>query len=276
MLNIPNYKNREYLFSNYVTKNKSMSIIADENNTKRKTIEYWITKFNIKKYHGGFKYTINEAKVKLSPEMAYIIGFVITDGHLNKKVNAIHISLIDKDVLEVILDYLECDKSIIKQKKTYVTNKVYELYLGNKVLFNFLNTYIPRGSKTFIVDIPIFKIEILNIMLLRGLIDGDGTIEFKRLKNGRLRIGIASKVAVTSYIKLIKVLYPNKNVRVYKRTVTSGKSFWSCECSFSLEDAVLLYEPYGHMALQRKRNIVKNVVDDIVRTYKMINYKKWR
>lgn len=129
---------------------------------------------------------------KLTPELLYLLGLLITDGHIaktKKKKYKILLFTSYKEELDLILELIRkifAYNAFVREKK-YGFNKRtnYEIHICSKELvYYFKNTFgIPSGAKSKTVVIPkiIFKINKSNkVSFIRGVIDGDGTVTAKR------------------------------------------------------------------------------------------------
>ena len=116
-----------------------------------------------------------KTKLKWSPNFAYAIGLIATDGNLNK--DGRHISLTSKD-----LELIEKFKTSINSKagifKTCRNNekekRYYTVSISDKPFFNFLNKIglTPAKSKT-IQKVKVPKKYFIDF--IRGVFDGDGS-----------------------------------------------------------------------------------------------------
>lgn len=158
-----------------------------------------------RKYFGTWNNTLKEAgfKVKkfqkpiipekLTPELSYFLGLLVTDGHIvfNKiGIKTYKILLFTSyeeehnlisSLIKKIFDYIPS----IRQKK-YGFNKRYnyEIYISSKLLVEYFikNFQIPAGAKSNIVRVPeiFFVAKKSNTSaFLRGVIDGDGSVSSK-------------------------------------------------------------------------------------------------
>lgn len=109
-------------------------------------------------------------------ETYYWIGFLLADGHFNKKNNRIHLSIHKKDIVQIqrFSDFIE-GKCVIKNDRNCVlvaaSNKQIVPLIKQKFDINNNKSHIPP-------NIEIFKKmeDELFLSLLIGYIDGDGNI----------------------------------------------------------------------------------------------------
>jgi len=114
-------------------------------------------------------------KIKWSPDLAYVVGLITTDGNLS--IDGRHIEFTSKDgqLVKTFKKYLNL-KVKIRTKSSGYSNKRYpHIQFGDVVLYRWLLKIglTPHKSKT------ISSLEIPNryfFDFLRGCFDGDGTI----------------------------------------------------------------------------------------------------
>ena len=117
---------------------------------------------------------------KWSPEMAYVLGLIITDGCISKH-GKILISINDKDLLEVVKTALGAGHPIRQskhQKGLYVFTFAREKLIAD---LNKLGVFPKKSHNVRFPDVP----NLYLIDFIRGVFDGDGSIFFEKrsLKN---------------------------------------------------------------------------------------------
>lgn len=127
----------------------------------------------------------------ITPDFAYFIGLVITDGHIqDKELKSGHAyktmlftSFVEeKDMLLVLIKSLFGYIAFTREKFYGFNKKInYEFHINPKNLVKYLQSLgIPAGSKSFIARVPKEIMNANNVIkssFLRGVIDGDGTIK---------------------------------------------------------------------------------------------------
>jgi hypothetical protein len=117
---------------------------------------------------------LGKVKIKWSPEFAYAIGLITTDGCLSS--DGRHIDFTSKD-LEMINNFIRALKLNIKiGSKTASSSEAryFRVQFGDKIFYDFLISIgiTPRKSKTIgVVKIP----QKYFFDFLRGCLDGDGS-----------------------------------------------------------------------------------------------------
>lgn len=112
-----------------------------------------------------------------SPEKAYIIGLLITDGYVIENRNYFGIDLTDEDAIKFIADYINIKYTIIPPKGKAVLNK-YRIVVYGENYIEQLIRYGITGNKTFTTNgCKLDKNEKKYLpYIIRGVIDGDGWI----------------------------------------------------------------------------------------------------
>ncbi len=179
---------------------------------------------NYNKTHGTFrnyKYNYNLTFFnKLTPDSAYILGLLYSDGNMHKDKNQFSIGLQEKDksILQKI-SILLCNED----KLTKVTNNtafeykcqdIYRLIINQKEMYQDLLSWglYPNKSLTLSPDERL----LLNRDFWRGCIDGDGTLSFD--KNGRFTLGfVGSEQMVTSFKKYCEYVLNDNIISVIEK-----------------------------------------------------------
>lgn len=131
---------------------------------------------------------------------AYFLGLLITDGYVNEDRNYIQLDLTDKDVIEYLSEYINCDYISIKPKNNVQKTK-YRITLYGEEFVNQARRYGLNNDKTYSYSgFNVLPSEMKFIPdLIRGIIDGDGWIR----KDGE-EFFICS--ASMDFIKWVKVI----------------------------------------------------------------------
>lgn len=115
----------------------------------------------------------NKIKIRWSPEFAYAIGLLTTDGCLSKDGRHIDLTSKDKDQLENFLKCLKINNKI-SNKHSSLGKKYLRVQIGDVNFYNFLLTIGLMPRKTKIIN----EVKIPDkyfFDFLRGHFDGDGT-----------------------------------------------------------------------------------------------------
>ncbi|MBI2409972.1 hypothetical protein HYV30_02945 [Candidatus Kaiserbacteria bacterium] len=112
-------------------------------------------------------------EVVWSPELAYAVGLIATDGSLSKTGRHINLTSKDRSQLKTFLRCIDREKVRITKKRGFYRKWITHVQVGDVVLYRFLLSIglAPNKTKTIgILDVPdryIFD-------FLRGHHDGDG------------------------------------------------------------------------------------------------------
>lgn len=132
----------------------------------------------------------------------YLLGLFITDGNISLKPNSDYgeasITSIDLEVLEKIRALVKSDLLLAKKKDS----NCYRLRINNKPIVDWLRKFGVVPNKTIIVEFPnIPKVYLPD--LIRGLIDGDGSIGCYNNKP-MIRFDSASLSLITGVSNVLK------------------------------------------------------------------------
>ena len=187
---------KEKLKELYYKQNKSLEDIAKEFGTSRQNILKIMKKYGlirrtqskarieaIKK--GKFeKFEYHEINEKFfsewSPEMAWVLGLLFTDGTIGKTRVAIH--SIDLDLIEKIKKFLNSSNPIAKRPQSYDKSKhIYEFGFYRENMRGDLNKLGLHERKSLNMIFPNIPEEYTR-HFIRGCWDGDGSIFFDKDK----------------------------------------------------------------------------------------------
>lgn len=143
-----------------------------------------------------------------TPDMAWLLGFLASDGNVSKKENLIRIELssVDKEILEKIKELVAIDNPIHlhENKKGF---QFATLSWSCKEHKEDLKKYGIVPNKIYILTPPTKLNENFYIDYIRGYFDGDGTVNLNRGSHGNsLRWSIcgASKVLLKWIVEVLE------------------------------------------------------------------------
>jgi hypothetical protein len=201
------------------------------------------------------KHTVNDDYFKnLSPEMAYILGYVSADGNVAWDVSKGYYSLTitaaekDKSHLGIIRKLLKSTKPLLYSSYT----KSYRLIVNNKQICRDLMRFgiVPR--KSLIIKFPDLPDQYLKDFI-RGYIDGDGSLRyFKRPRSPYFELSVCSgsrDFIVTLEEKIFQQL--NINSRITKTKNNCFLLRYSCQRGLKLAKWI-----YGDASLYLPRKFI--------------------
>ena len=226
------------------------------------TIEKLIKLYDLQGYRDEVKYKcLSELFTLESPEFCYLLGLWVTDGYWNE--GSLAISLLDKDILTKLGNHFNCKVYLHHRKGK---SPCYILAIPTKYCDYFKHLGYSQGAKTFDVHIPEVPKDNLKY-LLRGMIDGDGTIR-KGIRDYEVRFFTVSKTMFKQYRDIIENLGYEYGVHSHPKY---GESTISVT---SLDFLVWLYSDRLDLSLDRKLKIVNEKVDDIVHAYSIVKNRR--
>lgn len=194
-----------------------------------------------------------------SHNMAWLLGFIASDGNVSKDSNRIKIGLssVDKEILEKIKEELEIEADI----KDYITNNgfyVSELSWYSRKHKQTLANYSIIPNKTFLLKPPYGLKEEYHIDYVRGYFDGDGSINLIKNSNGRgqgnirFQIGSATK-EILEWILDVFERYGITRPRIQVQIKPSGTPLYHFQYSSVMSRKIyhILYTP-NSLRLERK------------------------
>lgn len=235
----------------------------------RTTIKKWLREMNlpIRSFEEGKAYWAKNKKEKQedyfqqeTANMAWILGFLASDGTVSSKGNSIKIGLSRKD--EEILEKIRQEISIENKVSYYTTNKGYdvaELQWTCEQHKKDLQKYgiVPR--KTYNLKPPRILSREYYLDFFRGYFDGDGCLT-KKQDNYILSIGSCTKEILEWMINFlyedfnipkVNILEDHRNAHIYYYFNYSKKSakkicdlMYQNDNSLRLERKYLRYKEY--------------------------------
>jgi len=175
------------------------------------------------------RYDYNYFSLIDSHEKAYILGLLYTDGYIYKDYKGLCIQLTESDgyLLEKIAKKIGPAVSIIKincdtkRKTTPNAKDMVRLGIYSKTLSEQVKNLGVVKRKTYDMEIPLDLIkEEFRYSLLRGIVDGDGTIGIAKTGNIWFKIATKSERFANSICSLV-----SDNFSVYKFKNKYGDMF---------------------------------------------------
>jgi len=215
----------EYLKEEYFHKGRSLEDIAAEHKCSRTAIMKIMGKYGLDRRtqstarieaikKGKFEnlsYEDIDEKFfgKWSPEMAWALGLLFTDGHIRG--NMIQFTSIDKNLLEKIRTLFQSLRPIYKRTQSYDKSKhIYAFAFSHPKTGEDLKKLGLHEKKSLDMVFPVIPEEYMR-HFIRGCWDGDGSIFFEEHKLVASYIS-GSKIFIE---RLVEELY---KIGIYKKT----------------------------------------------------------
>ena len=205
----------------------------------------------------------HKIKIRWSPNFAYAIGLITSDGYLHK--DGKHIRFASKD-LEQVINFKRCLNLSNKIGKNVRGGEIEKNYFytgfGDKIFYKYLNSLGLMSAKSKIikaVKVPDKRFP----DFLRGLFDGDGT--FYTFWDKRWPKSFAFKMSFASASTNFIIWLKNKLTELYsvKGYIHKGAGVFNLE--YTKGDSKKLYNAMYYdpkvLCLSRKYNKIKNALD---------------
>jgi hypothetical protein len=206
------------------------------------------------------KYSVNERFFDTwSPQMAYILGFVLADGCVTDD-GLFKVASADRDVIEFVATSMESTHPIAERWSRLSTKPLFELCIRRKPFLASLDRHGIRPRKSHDVKWPDVPPEMF-AHVVRGYFDGDGHVYYHDGSIHSLRLNAAftsgsmqivaglqkalSDVAIKSHI-LVRKDYPdNYRLRLSTRpSVMLYRLMYQGDCGFHLARKRSVFETY--------------------------------
>lgn len=191
---------------NYLELKQGLQTAGKEYGLSQYMVEKILKKYGIKKRtyteakQAGRKYSCNDDYFKTqSPNMAYILGLIASDGSISKKENLIAIQLLatDKEILEKIAKETKVERPLESYIRKETGHEISSFRCWSKAWKDDLSHYGIEPEKTFSLKPPVFLKDEYAIDYIRGYFDGDGSIYYlKKTNRVFFEIAGASKAAI--------------------------------------------------------------------------------
>ncbi|MDW0115462.1 LAGLIDADG family homing endonuclease [Sporosarcina thermotolerans] len=117
---------------------------------------------------------VNEDYFKVwSHEMTWVLGLIITDGTINKKMHSVYLSQKDEEILRKVALLMGAEPRITAPTGTRTTPM---LIINSKIIKDDLEQIGIKPNKSHSVPFPVVPTEYLPAFV-RGVIDGDGWVQ---------------------------------------------------------------------------------------------------
>lgn len=264
---------KEFMVYNYTVLKRGVNAIGRDLGVAGLTIQRHLKKMGVKirnpqEAQGECRaYNVNDNYFKIqSHNMAYILGFLASDGGISKNTNhfTIDIQKTDEEILYKIKEELKFEGPI----SHYVNSHGCEysrLRVCSHTIKQDLAHYGIIPQKTFTLTPPLFLDEQYFISYIRGYFDGDGCIwiDYEKYSYNWYICGARKEV-----IEWIQQVLLNKygiisTLSISTKTLSQGDPFYSIQVykkETILKLFEILYTP-NSIYMERKYKIMKNFYD---------------
>lgn len=219
------------------------------------------------------KYTSKDINFfkKENPDMAWILGFLASDGTIRKDSNEIKIGLAikDKEILERIAKVMNLDEKI----KEYTTTNGYDcctLRWTCEEHKKDLAKYSIVPAKTFILKPPYKLNKKYWIDYIRGYFDGDGSVNLIKNSNGqgngnlRWQICSATKEILQWIIDFLYEEYNIPKVNIHTRAGGKHEMYYFQYSSTATRSIYkILYTENSSLFLKRKKDHFEEILQKV-------------
>lgn len=206
---------------------ESTTEIAKGSNVTPRTITRILTKLGVDRrgtYSTKYEVNINFFK-KWTPEMAYVLGMIITDGTMGS--DCVSIAQKEPEILRSVATTMDSDIPVVKRSNNGGKSHIHTLTINRKSIVADLTRLGLTPNKSLTVPFPDVHAEYLP-HFIRGVIDGDGWVHERgytcRITTGSAEFaeGLLSVLLARNYNARIETNNYGGN-DVY-RVVISGKN----------------------------------------------------
>lgn len=247
-----------YLMKNYST--TPNPVLADYLGKSRQAVSLKAGKLGLKKSiiirsheRRSILYSLNQrAFVNLSPDICYVVGFILADGNIGT--NRIKISNTDYMILDKIRSVLGSNHPISQEHNCF--GKWYSLTI---VSLNIRDDLIALGvnqKKSLSAVLPQIP-DIYFSHFLRGYFDGDGGVYYSKRSGLRIKFTSGSEKLLTETNQCIEILYKisGSNVVSDSRRKNAFRLWYYGNKAATI--ANIMYKDANNLFIERKHNVFK-------------------
>lgn len=201
------------------------------------------------------------SKENESHNMAWLLGFIASDGTVRKDTNEIKVTLssVDREILEKIREELELETEV----KDYLTNTGFNCSTLAWTCGQHkkdLERYNIVPNKTFSLLPPDELDKEYWIDYIRGYFDGDGSVNLIAGQSLRWQVCSATKPILEFIVDTLYTQYNIPQVNLQKQN-RNGKALYSIQYSTNATKAIydILYTP-NSLYLNRKKEHYKSIL----------------
>lgn len=191
-----------------------------------------------------------------SPEKVYFLGWLASDGYINKTYTTAGITLQDRDI-DVLIKLKKLIKSTrplwFRKKHTEKSRDTFSLFLSSTKICNDLKFIGILNNKSENISIPPIIPDHLIKFFIRGFFEGDGTIYFNKKGTNVTFYSISKKIS-----EQILNICNSKVENCFRIKVSNREGFKTCyhvTCSHrnnAIKFLNWLYSDLENLLLERK------------------------
>lgn len=246
----------------YVDEGRSLQEIADIYGVAKTVINVYLTKYNIPRNRPDlakrhYLKLHNHLFSKSNPYAMYLLGLILTDGHISDYTVRIKLSKNDAEALNTIYKYFYQTEQDKPESRT--TSNAETLSMGSKELLAFLAEFnLLPGAKTFSCTCPIvFDSRDCLMMFLRGVIDGDGCVYMGKNNSFLVNVCTASGDFAEGLAYLLETTFAVKVFIVHKTTSAGNPLYYvQLNGAAALKVVQEIYSGLEDFGFKRKREII--------------------
>lgn len=166
-----------------------------------------------------------------SPEMAWVLGIIYTDGHFgapsaNGDCRRIYIAQKDMEVLEKVKSLIESEHKILRNTQSDRKNVIYYFTFTNKKIYKSLIKLGLLAQKSLVLKFPNIPTEHIR-HFIRGCWDGDGSFYYEKDNPLKIRGDYVSgsNEFLQSLVNYLMTLGGISNIGIYTRKTGKNPSY---------------------------------------------------
>jgi hypothetical protein len=214
------------------------------------------------------KYKLNESYFHTidTEDKAYWLGFIATDGNINKVSNTLYISLQERDRMH-LLKLLKClgsNYNVVDHTNTNGSKQSRVAITSYDMKCDLVRHGI-MPNKSLTITPPIFYDVSLEKAFWRGCVDGDGTI-FRRNKNDNRKEWAISLLGTYAMVDAFSQ-FVTKGTGLRPRNIMQDSKIYRVSYQGSFGPITVIKYLYGSakIFLDRKMNLANEAMTDIAR-----------